>query len=381
MTRLLLADDDLMVLRAYGQLLSRAGFTVDTAASGTEALERVAHGRYDAIISDLDMPGLDGLSFLRAVRAEDLDVPVLLVTGGPALETAVEAIEHGAFRYFSKPITGAVLIAAVTEAVRLHRLAKLKREALAVLDSDGRWMGDKASMEAAFGRALALLWMAYQPVLDLRLHRIVGYEGLLRSDEPTLARPDALLDAAERLGRMHEVGRRTRAVMAATARTIPDDVALFVNIHPIDLEDEELYSPDSPLSKVADRAILEITERVSLESLRNLRERANALREMGFRLAVDDLGAGYAGLNSLAKLQPDVVKIDMALIRQIDESTAKQRIVGSMARLCEEMQVMMVAEGVETVEERRTLDGLGCGILQGFLFARPTRQPVAVDVS
>jgi EAL domain-containing protein (putative c-di-GMP-specific phosphodiesterase class I) len=125
---------------------------------------------------------------------------------------------------------------------------------------------------------------------------------------------------------------------------------------------------------VAKRAILEITERASLDGVRDLRERASALRALGFRLAVDDLGAGYAGLNSLAKLQPDVVKIDMALIRQIDESKAKQRIVGSMARLCEEMQVMMVAEGVETAEERDTLLGLGCPIQQGFLFARPTRE-------
>jgi EAL domain-containing protein (putative c-di-GMP-specific phosphodiesterase class I) len=373
MTRLLLADDDLMVLRTYAAILVRAGFSVDTAASGTEALERVARARYDAIISDLDMPGLDGLSFLRAVRAQDLDVPVLLVTGGPALETAVEALEHGAFRYFSKPITATALIDAVTEAVRLHRMAKLKREALAVLESDGRWMGDRASLEGAFGRALAVLWMAYQPVLDLRLRRVIGYEGLLRSDEPTLARADAFIDAGERLGRMHDIGRRTRAAMALTAAAAPPEVALFVNIHPTDLDDEDLYSPDAPLSQVAHRSILEITERASLEAVRDLRERAGALRALGFRLAVDDMGAGYAGLNSLAKLQPDVVKIDMALIRQIDESTAKQRIVGSMARLCEEMKVMMVAEGVETPEERDTLDGLGCPILQGFLFARPTR--------
>jgi len=374
MTRLLLADDDLLVLRTYSQLLMRAGFAVDTAPSGTEALEKVAHTRYDAIISDIDMPGLDGLSFLRAVRTRDLDVPVLLVTGGPALETAVEALEHGAFRYFSKPISVAALVHAVTEAVRLHRMAKLKREALALLESQGRWMGDRASLEGPFARALSLLWMAYQPVLDLRLRRVVGYEGLLRSDEPTLSRPDVLLDAAERLGMVHDLGRRTRAAMAAMADSIPSDAALFVNIHPRDLEDEDLYSPRAPLSRVAARTILEITERASLEDLPNLRERANALRDLGFRIAVDDLGAGYAGLNSLAKLQPDVVKIDMALVRQIDESTAKQRIVGSMARLCEEMQVMMVAEGVETPEERDTLGSLGCAILQGFLFARPTRE-------
>jgi EAL domain-containing protein (putative c-di-GMP-specific phosphodiesterase class I) len=333
----------------------------------------VAHNRYDAIISDLDMPGLDGLGFLRAVRARDVDVPVLLVTGGPALDTAVEAMKYGAFRYFAKPVDPAVLTDAVTEAVQLHRMARLKREALALVESDARWLGDRASLEGLFGRALGLMWMAYQPVVDVRERRVVGYEGLLRSDEPTMVRPDNFLDAAERLGRMHELGRRTRAAMAGAAAAIPPDALLFVNIHPLDLEDDELYSKEAPLSRVAERVVLEITERASLERLRDLRQRAETLRTLGFRIAVDDLGAGYAGLNSLADLQPDVVKIDMALVRRIDESTAKQRIVGSMARLCDEMQVMMVAEGVETSEERGALQDLDCSILQGFLFARPDR--------
>jgi EAL domain-containing protein (putative c-di-GMP-specific phosphodiesterase class I) len=372
MNHLLLADDDAAVLRIYSQILTRAGFTVDTAPSGTAALQSLAHAHYDAIISDLDMPGLDGLALLRAVRERDLDVPVLLITGGPALETAVQALEHGAFRYLSKPIDPTQLKGVVAEAVRFHRMAKLRREALTLVEGNGKWLGDRASLEKPFARALALMWMAYQPVVDLRQRRVVGYEGLLRSDEPTFARPDHFLDAAERLGRVHDVGRRTRAAVAAAP--IPEGIDLFVNLHPADLEDEDLYSPDAPLSLVARRTILEITERASLDHMVDLRDRAANLRKLGFRLAVDDLGAGYAGLNSLAQLQPDVVKIDMALIRDIDGSTAKQRIVGSMARLCEEMQVMMVAEGVETTGERGALEVLGCPILQGFLFARPARE-------
>src|SRR5205823_7026800 len=129
------------------------------------------------------------------------------------------------------------------------RMAKLKREALAVLDTGGRWVGDRASLEPPFARALALLWMAYQPVVDLRQHRVIGYEGLVRSDEPTLGRPDALLDAAERLGRLHDLGRQIRATVAAAPA--PDDVALFVNLHPSDLDDDELYSADAPLSRIA----------------------------------------------------------------------------------------------------------------------------------
>jgi EAL domain-containing protein (putative c-di-GMP-specific phosphodiesterase class I) len=369
--RLLLADDDPAVLRAYAQLLARAGFEVDTVASGTEAVLRLGVAAYDAIVSDLEMPGLDGVSLLRAVRAKDLDVPVLLVTGGPSVETAVQAVEHGAFRYLTKPVEPAELIALVTEAVRLHRLAKLKREALSLAGADGRWLGDKASLEGTFESALAKIWMAYQPVVDNSQRRVVGYEGLLRSDEPRLARPDLILDAAERLGRVHDVGRRTRAAVATSPA--PAGTLLFVNLHPTDLLDDNLYDPTAPLSAVASRSILEITERASLEGLTDLRERAATLRALGFRIAIDDLGAGYAGLASLAKLQPEVVKIDMSLVRQIEASKSKQRIVGSITRLCAEMKVMLVAEGVETEEERAALSALGCDILQGYLFARPER--------
>jgi EAL domain-containing protein (putative c-di-GMP-specific phosphodiesterase class I) len=96
-----------------------------------------------------------------------------------------------------------------------------------------------------------------------------------------------------------------------------------------------------------------------------------ALRELGFRVAVDDLGAGYSGLSSFAQLEPEVVKLDMSLVRDVNQSNTKQKLIRSMTAVCKDMGSLVVAEGVETIEERECLVELGCDLLQGYLLAKP----------
>ena len=145
----------------------------------------------------------------------------------------------------------------------------------------------------------------------------------------------------------------------------------FVNVHASDLTDDELLIPSSPLSRIASRVTLEVTERASLHDAGDLRNRLAALRELGFKLAVDDLGAGYAGLSSLAVIDPEVVKIDMSLVRDVDSNAAKQEVIRSMTKLAGDLKMEIIVEGVETVAERDTLATLGCDLMQGYLFARP----------
>lgn len=92
---------------------------------------------------------------------------------------------------------------------------------------------------------------------------------------------------------------------------------------------------------------------------------------MGFRIAIDDLGAGYAGLTSFATLEPELVKLDMSLVRDIDKNPMKEKLVRSMTALCKDLGMLVVAEGVETTRERDLLVELGCDLLQGFLLGRP----------
>jgi len=135
--------------------------------------------------------------------------------------------------------------------------------------------------------------------------------------------------------------------------------------------DDSLLDPNTPLAKMAHRVVLEVTERQLLEDAQVVGERVEKLKAFGYRVAVDDLGAGYASLNAFASLCPDFVKLDIGLVRDVDTCDLKARLISSLIRVCREMGMTVVAEGVETVAERDKLIELGCDLLQGFLFAKP----------
>ena len=170
-----------------------------------------------------------------------------------------------------------------------------------------------------------------------------------------------------------EVGRAVRRSVAASLD--PLKCPVFVNIHPLELADEELLALDDPLASRASDVVLEITERASLEGIPDFRTRILNLRDVGYRIAVDDLGAGYAGLNTFAALEPDVVKLDMTLMRNCDKEPVKRKLIGSMAALCRDLGMQVVAEGIETPAERTWSSSSGCDFLQGYLIGRPGRLP------
>ncbi|MGO8994311.1 MAG: response regulator [Polyangiaceae bacterium] len=163
--RVLVADDEVALLRVYKRALVAAGYAVDLANDGQQAIELVKLSEYDTIVSDIGMPAMDGLELLKAVRAHDLDVPVVLVTGDPALATAMRALEYGAFRYLPKPFDLEMLTSVVDGAVLVGRMAKLRRRALELYGDPDKQVGDRAGLEASFARALAGLWVAFQPIV------------------------------------------------------------------------------------------------------------------------------------------------------------------------------------------------------------------------
>ncbi len=368
----LIVDDEIALCRALERVLRAANFDVTTTTDPTKALEAITQTPFDVVLTDVMMPGMSGVDLLRMVRAYDLDVPVILMTGNPTLETAVEALSLGALQYLPKPTSNEVLVSAVERASRLHRMAVMKREAIKLLEEQAASKaGDRASLEASFDRALDTMWMAFQPIVVGQKHDIFGYEALMRTKEPSLPHPGAVLDAAEKLDRTSELGRHVRSLSAQAFEKAPDGAVLFVNLHTRDLLDTELYESASPLGRIANRVVLEITERAAIDLVKDVVGRIAVLRYQGFRIAIDDLGAGYAGLASFAALEPDIVKLDMSLIRNVHQSPVRQRLIESMTSLCKEMKIQVVAEGVETADERACVRRAGCDLLQGYLFAKP----------
>jgi EAL domain-containing protein (putative c-di-GMP-specific phosphodiesterase class I) len=377
---ILLVDDEPGITRAHSRALVDVGFNVEMASCGGAALDRLRQQRFDTVISDIGLPEMPGTELLRGIRQIDRDVPVIVMTGGPSVEGAMQAIEFGALRYLVKPVSSCELEDVAARGVRLSQLARLRREVTEQHSSTAEQTGERAQLEARFSSALERIWIAYQPIVSWRDRSGVAYEALVRSDEPAMKSPGELFEAATRLCRLHDLGRLIRAQVARSAPLLEGGQSLFVNVHTADLHDEDLFARDAPLSRFAERVVLEITERAALGEVQDLTSCIARLRSLGYRIAIDDLGVGYAGLASFAQLQPDVVKLDMSLVRGVEGSPTKQLLLQSLAELCRDLKVQLIAEGIETRPERDLVARLGCDLLQGYLFARPGRSFPAPDL-
>jgi EAL domain-containing protein (putative c-di-GMP-specific phosphodiesterase class I) len=285
-----------------------------------------------------------------------IDVPVVLMSGYEVdADVAAEAIDRGVLSYLNKPFQPTELAAAVQKALRRQRAM-----------SGG--IRELIAQHMAFERMLPTVFVHRQPIVRWSKRRVEGYECLLRAREPSLPHPGAILEAAERFERLHDLGRvvRERCAEPGGPATL-----VFVNLHPVDIDDEQLYDATSPLGRMSERVVLEITERARFDDLDRARRAVCRLRDMGFRIAIDDIGAGFAGLSSLTTFEPDVVKLDMSLVRGIHDSRVKRRLVDTLIRVCAELSIMVIAEGVETSAELGALLDLGCDVFQGYLFAKP----------
>jgi EAL domain-containing protein (putative c-di-GMP-specific phosphodiesterase class I)/ActR/RegA family two-component response regulator len=373
---ILLVDDDERVLTVLQRALESDDVKVSIANDGASALSLLAEQRFDVLVSDIGMPGMNGIKLLHAVRERDLDLPVILITGNPSIKTATLAVEYGAFQYLIKPVAIERLRVVVLRAVDVGRLARLKRRCAQEFGSGSFYIGDRAGVDAKLDRALSSLWMAYQPVVSAKDASVLGFEALLRSREPQLLLPRAVLKAAEKVRRVHEVGRAVRDRVAADMESMSDEGALaFVNVHPEDLMDPALYLPSAPLTRLAQRVVFELTDRASLDAVNDVLDRIGRLRALGFRIAIDDLGAGQADSNTFLQLEPEFVKIDLSIIRGVDKDEAKRSMVHALVRLCHNMGKAVIAEGVESAGEREALITAGCDYMQGYLLGSPAPLP------
>ncbi len=354
----LIVDDEVELTNSIRLALRREPFEVCTANSAHEGLAILAERHVDVVVSDERMPHMSGHEFLARVRLAHPDVQRIILTGEASLQATIAAINDAEiYRFLLKPCPAHVLCEAV-------------HGALAASEAVGRPVIDPAEV-ATFEEALAACRMVYQPIVVARTGATYAYEALVRVDHPTLTSPVDLIQAATRLDRRFQMDRRVRALVAADIESAPDGVAVFVNLLPESLEDPDLLAGRDELAPFRRRVVLEITERAPLSMIDDIDDRLARLRSLGYRLALDDLGAGYAGLTSLATMQPDIVKFDMELIQEIHRRPTQSALVSAMIVVCRQLGSLTLAEGVEDPAEVDHLLTLGCDLLQGYAIAKP----------
>jgi EAL domain-containing protein (putative c-di-GMP-specific phosphodiesterase class I)/ActR/RegA family two-component response regulator len=376
--KVLVADGLDHLLASAQDAMNRAGFAVDLVGNGPDVLSQLARCHYDVLLAEVTVPQLDPLALLRAARRRDLDVPLVLVSDAAGAGLAAVAVEQGALCSLPRPVEPALLCQTVAYAAKLYAVAQLRRRALDVLGGHWSQMGDRAALEVAFERAFDRLSIAFQPIVSWSSRRVIGHEALLRSSDPQLPDPTSVLAVAERLSRIDQIGRLVRERVARSMAKAPAEY-VFVNLHPHEMLDGELFSPTAPLSQFAKRVVLEISEHALLDRIEHLESRAEVLRSLGFQLAMDNLGPGYPGLSSFARLRPEFVKYDLSLVRGIDQKPEQIAIVAALTGLFRSMNTRVIAAGIESIAERDAMLEAGVDLLQGFAFSRPEsayRQPV-----
>jgi EAL domain-containing protein (putative c-di-GMP-specific phosphodiesterase class I)/GGDEF domain-containing protein len=218
------------------------------------------------------------------------------------------------------------------------------------------------------------VYMEYHPIIVTATEEIYGYEALARGRRSGLRSPEVLLEVASDANLLWELSRllRKRAVEGIKGE-LEKGQHLFLNVDPHDFNDPEFrdLSPEALGVDDPDLIVLEITERTAIRDYPKFQEYLKIFRERGFRFAVDDAGSGYAGLGSIANLNPDYIKLDISLISNIDTNFLKQNLVETLVRFAENHGAMVVAEGVERREEFETVKQLGVHLTQGFLFYKP----------
>lgn len=225
--------------------------------------------------------------------------------------------------------------------------------------------------------------MAFQPIVDLEIGMPFAYEALVRSPGDTSAQ--RILDKVTAANRYaFDQQCRVKAIeVAARAGLLATPAKLSINFLP-----NAVYSPAACIQLTlrtaasidfpTHRLIFEFTENEEMADPAHVANIVASYRKMGFGTALDDFGAGHAGLNLLASFQPDIIKLDMALVRGVDSSLARRVIIDGVMKMCAQLGVTVIAEGIETDAELAALRALGVRYIQGFLLARPAFESLPV---
>ncbi len=215
--------------------------------------------------------------------------------------------------------------------------------------------------------------MAFQPIVSLSQSEIFAHEALVRGPSGE--------DAASVLGALNEDNRysfdqKCRVTAIERAAELGIKERLSINFMP-----NAVYEPRNCIQTTLwaaekrnfppEQIIFEITEGERVVDLDHLKRIIAEYKHQGFMTAIDDFGAGYSGLNLLAELQPDLIKIDMALVRGIDQDPVRRKILQGMVSVAQSLGIEVIGEGIETLAERDVLADVGIDLMQGFLFARP----------
>lgn len=368
---MLLVDDDKSVVQMLKMLLEYRGYQITLAATGAEALKKL-NRHIDLILLDIILPDQGGFDVCRKIKEdrEHRTIPIILLSAKLLPESIVEGLYLGADDYLTKPFEFEELVARIEAVCR--RSAPFR---------NGAYIseGDEAIIQEI--RSIIdeeRVVPFFQPIVQLRPFKLIGFEAFCRpKTKSMLANPEILFKAALSFGFYQEMELLSWRKAIETASKILTDEKLFLNCNPYFVEGPRSFSI-TDLFKInnldVNNIILEITERTAISDYKVFYDHLKQFRELGFKFAVDDVGGGYASLESIVHTKPEVVKIDRHIISNLTGDPFKRSIIKFIVSFCKENSILCVAEGIETKEDLLELIELGVDAGQGYYLSKPSPQ-------
>jgi EAL domain-containing protein (putative c-di-GMP-specific phosphodiesterase class I)/CheY-like chemotaxis protein len=352
-----LIDDEASVRLTVKRWLLHLGYKVQTFEDGNDLIKRLQDSETILpilIICDADMPAMPGLEVLAQVFQSHPHIKRLLYTAREPNHWVIEAFNRGVIHRFIDKSQG-------PEA--------LKTCMQELLQAEHQENSQLKELDELLSQDLVTLFL--QPIFDSKGRKIEAAEALMRSKHPAFRGPLDILKVTQMAQRELDLQRVLTHHSRVIREQMPENIKLFMNIDPIVFsQPESLDSVFSEIYPYAHLVVLELTERgqlcgdVWVESVRYLRDK-------GFEIALDDLGAGYNSLGAVAAVAPEIIKLDISLVSHIHQSTAKYEMVRLLSEYAQKHQMKTVAEGIEMAEEASVCSDLNIKWLQGYHLARP----------
>jgi EAL domain-containing protein (putative c-di-GMP-specific phosphodiesterase class I) len=380
---ILIVDDHEPNVALLKRLLEASGLVdIEGLTDPRLALQRFLRRPPDLVLLDVHMAHIDGIALMQAMLAQlDADdfVPVIIISADGTRDVRQRALSSGAKDFITKPFDVTEVVLRVGNLLQSRALHVGLRQHNASLAAELRsrytteWERSLHAERLQRIEAVVLertIRTVFQPIVDLPSGDVVGVEALTRFAEDP-ARPTIVWFAdAHRVG----LGAQLELLAVQTALDqiddIPDDLFVSVNLSAEAAVDPGVlrYLGGTNLG----RLVIEITEHERADCYSTLCISLDNLRQGGARIAIDDAGAGFAGLQQILELSPDIIKLDLALTRGIDNDPVRRSLTKCLVAFAAEIGASIVAEGIETIPELETLRILGVTLGQGYLLAKPS---------
>jgi EAL domain-containing protein (putative c-di-GMP-specific phosphodiesterase class I)/CheY-like chemotaxis protein len=383
--RVMLADDEEQVLDVMTDLMTSdpAIDVVGRARDTRQAIDLARAAAPDVALVDVRMPGGGGAVAARGIRRGSPPTKVVAVSADAHPDAVLAMLDAGATGYVGKEEPVEQILRAV------HRAADGKVSlAVSSLASMTEQLVERGAERAARERRVAgdrvaqviegpALEIVFQPIVELFRGRVAGLEALARfRSTPRHRSPEAWFAEAASVGLLVELELAAIEVAMIEIDRIPDGTFLSVNLSP-----DTLCSEDLPplLGDRADRVVLEMTEGSPLRDHDEVLKHLRPLRERGARLAIDDVGAGYAGLARVVLLSPDLIKLDRTVVAGVATDPFRRSLIQRLVSFSDDVGIGVIAEGIETQADLEELRMLSVPFGQGFHLGRPGPMPDPLD--